>query len=48
MYCVFSVSCIDTEKEPKPCDDNTCDYSKRLSKVSVRLEISQEMSMPGV
>ncbi|KAK1334739.1 hypothetical protein QTO34_004305 [Cnephaeus nilssonii] len=39
----------DTEKESKPCDDHTCDYSKRLSKAKNLIErfFSQQVEVLG-
>ncbi|XP_036182864.1 zona pellucida-binding protein 1 [Myotis myotis] len=49
LFFKFAVSCIDTEKEPKPCDDNTCDHSKRLSKAKNLIErfFSQQVEVLG-
>ncbi|XP_045684846.1 zona pellucida-binding protein 1 [Phyllostomus hastatus] len=49
LFFKFAVSCVDTEKEPKPCEDLNCDYSRRLSKAKNLIErfFNQQVTVLG-
>lgn len=49
LFFKFAVSCLDTGREPKLCEDQDCDYSRRLSKAKNLIErfFNQQVTVLG-